>query len=200
MASTANDVYNYWFSESISEKERLGIWFGGSASVDQYIKEQFGTLIEKARNGELSKWEDLSLGSKHAVAFIILIDQFCRNIYRETPDMFSHGHMSLAVALKLIDAGIHKELNFEERMFVYLPLMHDECQETQKRCVQLHSELYNEAIGTPFENLAKSCFNYAQLHQEVIAKFNRFPKRNQVLGRNNTPEEDEALRNWTYGF
>ncbi|XP_065676760.1 uncharacterized protein LOC100213654 isoform X3 [Hydra vulgaris] len=169
MASTANDVYNYWFSESISEKERLGIWFGGSASVDQYIKEQFGTLIEKARNGELSKWEDLSLGSKHAVAFIILIDQFCRNIYRETPDMFSHGHMSLAVALK-------------------------------KRCVQLHSELYNEAIGTPFENLAKSCFNYAQLHQEVIAKFNRFPKRNQVLGRNNTPEEDEALRNWTYGF
>ncbi|XP_065649089.1 uncharacterized protein LOC100213654 isoform X2 [Hydra vulgaris] len=182
MASTADDVYNYWFSESISEKERFGLWFGGSASVDQYIKECFGTLIEKARNGELSKWEDLSLGSKHAVTFIILIDQFCRNIYR------------------LIDTGIHKELTFEERMFVYLPLEHNECQEMQKRCVQLHSELYNEAIGTPFENLAKSCLNYAQLHQEVIAKFNRFPKRNQILDRNNTPEEDEALRNWTYGF
>eukprot|EP00112_Aurelia_sp_Birch-Aquarium-sp1_P020512 Seg530.1 transcript_id=Seg530.1/GoldUCD/mRNA.D3Y31 product="hypothetical protein" protein_id=Seg530.1/GoldUCD/D3Y31 len=189
-------VLDFWFAPGKSTKEQQKIWFAGK-SVDEEIRSKFGDLIIKARNGELKAWED---NEKSSLAHILLIDQFCRSVYRGTADAFSHDPVALRIARKVIDSGKHKNLNAMERFFLYLTHQHAENIDIQNKSLLLYEELASDCQGTEFEDMAKSGVSYAKQHREVVEKYGRFPKRNQAIGRENTPEEEELLKNYPYGF
>eukprot|EP00794_Sanderia_malayensis_P017089 gene17089-18810_t len=192
-------VLEYWFKPGKDLDGYLQLWFEGGEAVDQELKEQFSTLIEKARNQELKSWEE---NSKSALAHIILIDQFCRSVYRGTPKAFDCDHISLAIAKKLVAAKTinYKDLNFMERFFAYLPFEHSENMDDQNESCRLFAELVKDSDGTEFNKLSQIGLSCSQKHREVIKKFGRFPKRNLALGRKNTPEEEEFLNNNSYVF
>ncbi|XP_057307982.1 uncharacterized protein LOC130645873 [Hydractinia symbiolongicarpus] len=198
---TYQDVLHFWFEEPKNNQERMKLWFGGGPEQDSLIKDKFGDLVKQARNGELSHWEDLSCGGpKSGLAFVLLIDQFCRNIYRGTGDMFSHDHKALAVALKIINEGSYKQFTPAERFCLYLPLEHHEDKETQVRCLELYTELAEETKGTEDAMFGESGVKYSLQHKGLIDRFGRYPKRNAPLGRNNTPEEEKFLKEEKFDF
>jgi len=196
----AQSVLDYWYNP---EKDMgylmKNVWFGGGEKQDSELREKFGSLIEKARNQELKSWE----GNSHAaLAHILLIDQFCRSVYRGSPKSFDCDPIALAIAKKLVagDGINHKDLKPMERVFAYIPFEHSENLDDQNTVVSLMEELAKETEGTDLYNLVKGCLVFAQQHLEVIQKFGRFPKRNAVLGRTNTPEEEELFKNYPYSF
>eukprot|EP00794_Sanderia_malayensis_P017092 gene17092-18813_t len=192
-------VLDYWFAPGRDLQSHFKLWFAGGEAVDQELKEKFSTLIEKARNQELKSWEE---NSKSALAHIILIDQFCRSVYRGTPKAFDCDHISLAIAKKLVAAKTinYKDLNFMEKFFAYLPFEHSENMDDQNESCRLFAEMVKDSEGTEFNKMSQNGLSFAEDHREVIKKVGRFPKRNPVLGRANTPEEEEFLKNYPYNF
>ena len=154
-------------------------WFLKDADFDASISHRFGGLIEAFDRGELASWESTPNG---ALALILVLDQFSRNIFRNDARAFAHD----ADALRLAEASLARSDDFEVdpelRMFFYLPFEHAETLEAQERAVALF-----EVWGTP------QTLKYAELHRDVIARFGRFPHRNAVLGRETTAEEQAFL-------
>ncbi|XP_065072110.1 uncharacterized protein LOC135696594 [Rhopilema esculentum] len=196
ISAEAQSVLDFWFEPGKELKDNFALWFGGK-SQDEIIKSKFSDLIEKARTGQLKSWEE---DPKSALAHIILIDQFCRNVHRGTPKSFDCDHVSLGIAKKLVENGRYKELNPMERFFSNLPFEHSENMDDQDTALKLYKELAADTKGTKYEGLGTSGVSYSQKHREVVEKFGRFPKRNAVLGRTNTPEEEEILKNYPYNF
>jgi len=194
-----SSVLDFWFMPGESMQAKSKLWFFGDSEVDAVISKRFGHLVEKARSGELVHWES---HPKSALAHIILIDQFCRNIFRGKPESFSHDHVALRIAKELVSRGKegHRSLAVEERCFVYLPYEHSEDIEDQVKSVELYTELLQDTANEDYHNFVKNNLDFAIQHKTVIEKFGRFPKRNIVLGRTNTPEEEEFLANNPYGF
>ena len=196
----ADDVHNFWFDPNREVNDHFKVWFRGGPEMDSLIKERFGAMITAACSGELSDWE-CGDDPKKAVAFIILVDQFCRNMYRGSSEAFAYDAKALAVATKLVDSGKHKLLGPLERMFLYLPFEHNETRESQEKSVKLYEELLNEyGSDEAYRDQLKFTLQFAKDHRDVIEKYGRFPSRNKVLGRENTSQEEEDLKNWTYGF
>jgi uncharacterized protein (DUF924 family) len=146
-----------------------------------------GQLVEGAVAGELERWENSDRG---LVALILLLDQFTRNIYRNTPAAFSGDARALDLAQRTIVAGHHQRLPAIHQVFLYMPLEHSENIDTQEECVTLFEEL---AAVTGHEQIENFC-RYAVAHREVIEQFGRFPHRNAILGRESTPGEIEYLK------
>lgn len=159
-------------------------WFRKDVEFDRSIREQFLALIEQALAGELLAWHAHAQG---ALACLILLDQFPRNIWRDTARAFAGDPQALTLALDMIDKGMDRGLTSSERLFVYLPLMHAEDLALQQQCVDLFRELA-EHYPEQQEALA-----YAIRHYDIIARFGRFPHRNQQLARTSTPEEAQFL-------
>lgn len=204
MASTTSSSYEsvlkFWFPEDKTTEEKVKLWFFGGPEVDQFIKDEFGDLVSQARDGKLSQWEDLTEGPRAGLAFIILIDQFCRNVYRGSPDQFSHDGKALAVTHRIISSGKDKELPLVYRPFLLLPLEHCEDMDQQNSSLQLFTEFLDECekANSDVTGFAKQSLMFAKQHHEVISKYGRFPRRNKTLGRESTPEEIVALENWSY--
>lgn len=196
MNPQAQSVLDFWYDSRKPRNEQAKIWFAGK-ELDNTIREKFIDLIEKARTGQLKSWED---DSKSALAHILLIDQFCRNVYRGTAKAFDCDSISLGISKKVIASGKSKELNAVERFFLYLPFQHSENLDDQNTAIKLYGELAADYKGTDDEGLAKNGFLFAEKHREVVERFGRFPKRNAALGRQNTPEEEELLKNYPYTF
>jgi len=161
---------DFWFGAHAKPK-----WWDKDADFDAEIRRRFGALQGRAAAGDLSEWEETTKGS---LALIVLLDQVPRNIYRDTPRAFATDSMALALAKRAIERGHDRDLEPEERLFLYMPFQHSENLKDQKRCVALI-----ESLGT--ENTAE----YAQRHLEIIERFGRFPHRNRILGRASTDEE-----------
>jgi uncharacterized protein (DUF924 family) len=123
---------------------------------------------------------------------IILVDQLSRNVFRGSSEAFAADDHAREIARRAIDAGLDGTLSPLERQFLYLPFEHSECIDDQNRSVRLFEGL-REALGD-------SCVDYASRHRDVIAAFGRFPHRNAVLGRVNTPEEEIYLARADAGF
>ena len=113
---------------------------------------------------------------------MILFDQFSRNMFRDHADQFATDHLALAIAKGAIDAGLDKELEPDERKFLYMPFEHSENLADQNRGVLLFTEIGDDEQ-----------IKYAKLHRDVIARFGRFPHRNAILGRAPRPEEVAAV-------
>jgi uncharacterized protein (DUF924 family) len=166
---------------------------GGWPEVDREITERFGELLERARRGELYHWADTSRGR---LALIIVLDQFSRNIYRGSPLSYSQDEKALRLALEGIDLGMDRELTPVRRNLFWLPLGHSEDLALHERSVRHADE---EAANAPphLRAMAEFVVSQARAARNVIARFGRHPHRNEILGRDSTPEELEYLRTET---
>ena len=160
-------------------------WFRKDAAFDATIRDRFGAAVEAALNTTLDAGPDEAL-----LARILLLDQFTRNIFRDTPRAFTGDAQALGLAETLVGAGRDKNLSPFQRWFAYLPFEHGESLLDQERAVALFAGLRREMKTAAFD----SAYDYAIRHREVIARFGRFPHRNAILGRASTPEEIEFLK------
>jgi uncharacterized protein (DUF924 family) len=171
----AQDVLAFWFDE-------LGRpdWFSGRPELDAEIRARFGALCVAALG---SAPDDHLRDPRAALAGIVLLDQFPRQVFRGEARAFAGDPVALAVAHGAIDRGWDAGMTADERMFLYMPLMHSEVLADQELCVKLFRDLGDE------EALA-----YAIEHRDIVARFGRFPHRNRALGRATTPQEAEFLK------
>lgn len=187
--SAIDAVHHCWFGEldaqGLSAPRFHALWFTKSESTDQMLQRQFGDLLPRARRGELDTWIASDRG---LIALIVLLDQFSRNIHRDTPDAFSADDKALALALQAIAAGRHLQLPLIHRVFLYLPLEHCEDLAIQEQCVSLFDALV-AAGGEAMAGYAQ----YAVAHRDVIKQFGRFPHRNHILGRTSSQAELDYL-------
>jgi len=168
-------VLDFWFRELSPEA-----WFVRNDDVDRVVRERFLPLYE-----EISRQpQDATPGTaRQALATVIVLDQFPRNLFRDSPRAFATDAHALAVAQRSIAAGLDRELNSQERMFLCMPFQHCEDRAVQVRSIELFTALGDE-----------STLGYAHKHKEIIDRFGRYPHRNAVLGRASTPEEVEFLK------
>ena len=187
MDAQAQDVLDFWFlpPDNRDYGQARGEWFRKDDAFDAHIRARFGTLIDAAIEGGLRAWDATPHG---ALARLIVLDQLTRNVYRGTPRAFAGDAQALALAVALTQAGQDQQLPPMLRAFAYLPFEHAEDLAMQARAVELFQLLSQAQPG--FDGM----LDYAQRHQEVIARFGRFPHRNAMLGRPSTPEEVEFLR------
>lgn len=180
MGISPDDILTFWFDEAGPEQ-----WFGKDPAFDDEIRERFGAVTHQARDGKLETWSDTPHG---CLALIILIDQFSRNIHRGSPLTWSADVHGLALTRLALDKGYDAALDLAERKFLYMPLMHSEHLADQERSVELFRRLAEEGA----EN-GEVTVDYAVRHRDIVARFGRFPHRNEILGRESTPEEIALL-------
>jgi uncharacterized protein (DUF924 family) len=182
----AVDVLEFWFgAEGTPPLANAPSWFKKDPAFDGEIRERFGSTLQRAVRGELEAWKDTPRGR---LAFIVLLDQFSRNAYRDTPAMFAQDALALEASLLGQRLGQDLSLSTVERLFFYLPMMHAEDLVLQRRCLERYAQLLAEAP----EDLQKHCSNsleFAKKHLAFIERFGRFPHRNAILSRSSTPEE-----------
>lgn len=188
---TPNDVLRYWFGAP-GEPDFLqprSSWFTKSEATDRAIAERFGAVVEAALSGQLEPWAATPRG---ALALIVVLDQFTRNIFRGTPRAFAGDARALALAKGLVDTGRDRMLEPVERWFAYMPFEHSERLLDQYEAVRLFEQLAADGVESPLE--------WARRHFDVIARFGRFPHRNAILGRASTADEVEFLQQPGSGF
>lgn len=187
-------VLDYWCLDDATGRMDIPkgkLWFMGGKAVDEYLKTRFGNTLQQARHHELDSWLGYAEG---ALALIILLDQFNRNINRGTGQAFAGDEKALAVCLRALDKGFHQQINHVQRLFCYLPLTHNESAASQARSVQLFEDLAADAPSRLSEftsNTLKSAIE----HKAIIDQFGRYPHRNAALGRTSTAAEEQWLNN-----
>jgi uncharacterized protein (DUF924 family) len=189
--ATPAAVLHFWFGEADAVDAR---WFKRDAGFDAAIAQRFGPAVEAALRGELDAWaddKDEHGAPRGKLGLILLLDQFTRNLFRDSPRAFAGDPRALALALALIDAGDDRRLPPLQRWFAAMPLEHAEDLALQQRCVGLFEVLLAEAraASSPHVDALDGALDYARRHRDVIARFGRFPHRNAVLGRIDTAEE-----------
>lgn len=178
-------VLDYWFGPKDGDEfgKLRKIWFGGGPQVDEEIRARFGALHVRACAGELAAWAETADGS---LALIVVLDQFSRNLHRGTAGAFAVDAMARGIASRAIDRDFDEQVLPVQRWFFYLPFEHAESLADQRRAVALFEAL-------PAEPSRDMGVEYAKKHLAVIEKFGRFPHRNEMLGRESTPEETRWL-------
>ena len=175
MRQEADDVLTFWFSECTPED-----WFKKNEAFDTQIDTRFGELVERALLAQLDSW---TTSADSRLALILLLDQFTRNIYRDTPRAFVGDEMALAICLNAIaDGQLEAEQQLTKRQFLLMPMMHSEDIDIQDRSLPLFKHYTSEMT-----------FDYAVKHRDIIARFGHFPHRNAILGRPSSSEEIEFL-------
>lgn len=169
-----DDVLEFWFDELKPEN-----WFAKNDALDARIRERFGALHESLRSEMIAVPET----SRGYLAAIIVLDQFSRNLHRDSPLAFASDARALALAQQALDRHYDRALEMRERKFLYMPFMHSEDKAMQSRCVELFSGIDDA------ESL-----RYAIEHRDIVDRFGRFPHRNAILGREPTPEEAEFMK------
>lgn len=163
-------ILHFWFEE-LTDKQH----FVKDVSLDEAIRARFGEVLEAAARCELFAWRTTAEG---CLAEIILLDQFSRNIYRDTPRAFAQDPLALVLAQELVASGLDRSLPITQRVFAYMPYMHSESSLVHTQAVPLFSQPGLE------DNL-----NFELRHKAIIDRFGRFPHRNAVLGRASSAEE-----------
>jgi uncharacterized protein (DUF924 family) len=193
MSSGPQDVLDFWLGDGLSlgwpSSDRAALWFGGGAELDTQIRDRFGALVGRAMDAQLGDWEN-SITSR--LALVILLDQFTRNVYRGQPGAFAGDGRAQRLVLQSLALDLDAELPTVGRVFFYMPLMHAESPALQGECVLLFEKLVRQSSPELQAKLAGN-LRAAREHAEIVARFGRFPHRNAVLGRPNTPEEDAFL-------
>ena len=182
-ARAADDVLDAWFrgDPSVARAE----WFRKDEAFDAAIRDRFGALVEAALQGAHRDWDATPAG---ALARVLLLDQFTRNIFRGTPRAFAGDGLALEAARSMLQRGDDRALAPLQRVFAYLPYEHAEDATAQRKSVRLFEALEREEPSTT------DFAEYARRHAAVIERFGRFPHRNAVLGRTSTAEETAFLR------
>jgi uncharacterized protein (DUF924 family) len=177
------EIVQFWF-----EDIEHACWFKKDPEFDRQLEERFGATLIQARDGSLDHWHHTAGGS---LPLIVVLDQFSRNIHRDSPLAFAADAKALQLTLDGIENGFDNELTLEQRSFYYLPLRHAEDVAMQKLGLAKTREINEAGYGSD---------KYALNHLELIERFGRFPHRNKVLGRESSPEEERFLSDGRGGF
>lgn len=169
------DIISFWFEEIEPQK-----WWQKSTDFDELLSKRYSGLLLRAKAGELSDWRTTALGS---LAEILVLDQFSRNIFRDTADAFAADNLALCLAQWAISVGADKQLSQQQRQFLYMPFMHSESLAIHKQAVELYGQM-DKAYG----------YNFELKHKVIIEQFGRYPHRNKILGRKSSSEELAFLK------
>jgi uncharacterized protein (DUF924 family) len=175
--ANADAVLRFWFGDAPAARAE---WFKKDAAFDALIAQRFGALIDQALAGGFASWAD---APEHALARILLLDQFTRNVFRDTPRAFAGDARALAAARAMVARGHDTALPPLRRAFVYLPFEHAEDLAAQRESLALHAALARDDPALASQE------DYAKRHAVIVERFGRFPHRNLVLGRVSTDEE-----------
>ena len=188
-----NDLLRYWFGDAPMDPEALAkrqdFWFGKDAERDQAIRERMEDLVREAEAGKLDGWEKYARGR---LALILLHDQIRRNIFRGKPEAFARDGR----ARYLMRDGFARQMDLQlspvERCFFFRPLQHSESLHDQETSVDRYRQLEHE-VSDALRPLFSGFSRLAAAHRDVIARFGRFPHRNEILGRLSNAEEEAYL-------
>lgn len=169
------EVLSFWFAETEPKK-----WWVADPDFDSQIRARFLHVTTQATQGELYHWRKVPKGR---LAEIIVLDQFSRNIFRNTPAAFAHDPMALVLAQEAVGAGVQAALSTSECGFLLMPFMHSE----SKR-IHVEAEKLFRALASPHS------YHVEQKHKAIIDRFGRYPHRNEILGRVSSAEEIEFLK------
>lgn len=202
-------ILEYWFS-TLDDKSSLdrqvepcrscfARWYGKDPAIDAEIRNRFEpVLLEATRDGrdwdeEVAQWQHVPRG---LLALVILLDQFPRNMYRETPRMYAYDDLALTVATLAVREPESAPIALVQRMFLYLPFMHVENLTLQQAMVAKYESLVALAGERSPGNVGffEYALGYAVKHRDIVAQFGRFPHRNVILGRSSTALELEFLK------
>lgn len=187
--NTADTILDYWFGpdpdRAALAKDRADLWWSKNPAADGGIRQRFESSVKLAADGKLNRWLAQARGR---LALILLTDQFPRNIYRDSPRAFAFDAQALQWSIEGIDLGVDRWLRTIERAFFYLPLEHSERLEHQERSVRMFRDLL-PSVAADQRDAYENYLNFAIRHHDIIARFGRFPHRNEILGRSSTPEE-----------
>ncbi|WP_251359879.1 DUF924 family protein [Kangiella sp. TOML190] len=167
-------IIDFWFQQ-IPPKQ----WWLKDSSFDDLLREKFAKLHAQAIQVELSEWRAQPLGR---LAEIIVLDQFSRNIYRDTPQAFAADPLALALSQMAIASGDDQKLKPVERQFLYMPFMHSE------------SRLIHQQAEKLYQQIPENGYDFELKHKVIIDRFGRYPHRNNILGRESTKEELDFLK------
>jgi uncharacterized protein (DUF924 family) len=186
-----DEILDFWFTApgSADYGKTRELWFRKDAAVDQSIHDRFGGSVETALAGGFGEWS----APRGALARVLLLDQFTRNIYRETPRAFAGDVAALGISRAAVANRDDRSLIPVERWFLYMPFEHAEDAAAQQTSLDLFARLRDETgLSEPVV--------WAERHAEVIRRFGRYPHRNAILGRESTAEEIEYLAAGGRGF
>jgi uncharacterized protein (DUF924 family) len=193
------DIHRYWFGDLHSPddfpKAKSEIWFRQSDATDDYIRETFGRYIPEAAR---EQWDLALLSREEQVALVVLLDQFPRNIFRNSGEAFAYDARAREIARALI-AGGWNGFYWIERTFLCTPFEHSEDIAEQDYSV-LHAAGLAVSAPAALTGYFRDILDYATKHRDLIRKFGRFPHRNAVLGRPSTPEEEAFLKEHGRGY
>lgn len=192
MPATPDAILCFWFGAPGSPErgQARPEWFRKDDAFDDEIRRRFGDAVATALAGGFGEWCTTADGS---LARILLLDQFTRNIFRGTPRAFAGDERALATAEDAVARGFDRALPPRERWFVYMPFEHAESVDAQHRSLHLFGALARETGDD-------GALVWARKHADVIFRFGRYPRRNAILGRPSTAEEEAYLREPGAGF
>lgn len=188
-----DEILSFWFKEhELTAPQidgRLDIWFGEDPLFDEEIAKEFGDDVDRASEGKLDHW---ARDPRGRLALILLLDQFRRNIYRNTPAAFARDKAALKLCVEGAMEKKDKGLAPIHRVFFYMPLQHAESKKVQAKSRVIYRRLV-EAASPTYKETFETIAQFAELHADIIEKFGRFPHRNKILDRKNSLEEEEYL-------
>ena len=191
---TISEIVAFWLGTSLENPEaafsRKEWWYKGGRPVDEDIRARFGDLVPQACARQLMAWQSTPSG---ALALILLLDQFTRNLYRNTPQAYGGDACAFEVLNQAIDEKLDTALPPVSRIWLYHPFHHAEDAEDQDRGLDLLNMLLKEATAE-WQPYVKLSIEGWTRHRNIVARFGRFPHRNAVLSRDSTSEELKFLR------
>ena len=188
-----DEILDFWIGRAADDpkaaRDRGKLWYQSTPESDEDLRRRFGEDLASAERGELDHWQDTASG---ALALVILLDQFSRNLYRGTARAFANDSRALAIAENAIAAGRDLEMPWIGRAFLYHPFEHSERLDRQERSVELFQGLVDDA-PPEWKDELKGFLEYAIEHCGVVRQFGRFPHRNEVMERQSTDAEKAYL-------
>ena len=183
------DIVTFWLSDSRDGPDRASArrdwWYRGGPVVDEELRARYGDLVPRALAGELTRWRETPHG---ALALVLLLDQFTRNLYRGTVEAYAGDAFAFEIVHHAIDRGLDRALHPVARIWLWHPFHHSEAIAEQDRGLELLRALRRDAVPAWHGYVERSIKGWTR-HRDIVARFGRFPHRNVVLGRESTTEE-----------
>ncbi len=196
----AAQILQWWFGSvpapDVPAAEIRSRWFERNLQFDKLVRERFGDLVDRALEGELVDWEPLP---RARLALVMLLDQFTRNVFRDSTRAFAGDARATALARDAVTTGMDTALSLCERSFLYLPFEHAEDLQHQALSLRCFETLLDAAMPDARQHYLQM-LEFARRHERVIARFGRFPHRNTILGRTSTVDEIAYLESTPGGF
>lgn len=175
MQTDFQEIIQFWFEETEPKN-----WFVKNQDFDKQLHKRFFRLHQAVAQGEYAYWRDQAAGR---LAEIIVLDQFSRNLFRDSAQAFAYDAQALVLAQEAIRCGDDKKLSFQQQAFLYMPFMHSESLPIHEQAVALFGQ----------EGMEKN-YEFELKHKRIIEQFGRYPHRNEVLGRESTSKEIKFLQ------